>query len=546
MLVAEHLKMTEKQSSLHDTSFLTLNHSTSDQESVTSLSVIRHSRTGEDLVDVEKQLPSEKEQTEEEEVEVEETKTPPDDPFCVGWENNENDIENVQNRSLVARWVYAIIISCCSVVITCSSSIYSMAVSGIQQDFGTSHTVTVLGITLFLLGMGWGPVFLAPISEFHGRRVVYIFSLLFMLPFQILCGFSPNIEALLIGRFLAGFSGSAFMGVASGSFSDMFKKEEIMLPVMMYTLTPFSGPGLGPLAGGLLVANTHYWRWTMHVMSIAVLVLLLCIFFIVPETFAPVLLKKKAQRMRKETGDDRYYAPIERSTKTIVDTIFLSCKRPVLMLIYEPMLTLLCIYSGLLLSLLYLFFVSYPYVFEKVYDFDTTQVGLAFIGLVVGCLVAAPTVILNKQYVIRQTRRHGGYKPEFQLPQVVIGAILIPVGLFIYAWTPYANLHWMGPVFGGGLIVFALVVAYNGIFAFTIDAYRLFAASAMACNGVVRSTMASVFPLFGLQMYKNMGIHWSTTMLALITAGFIPMPILFFIYGERIRAKSRFAWKAEY
>lgn len=463
----------------------------------------------------------------------------PKDPFEVCWDGD--DKENVQNRSLSVRWFYAVLVSCASIVITSTSSIYSMAVPGIQADFGTGHTVTVLGITFFLLGMGWGPMFLAPISEFHGRRVVYIFSLLFMLPFQILSGFAPNIVGLLFGRFLAGFSGSAFMGVASGSFSDMFVKEEIMLPVMMYTLTPFCGPGVGPLAGGMLVASTGYWRWTMHIMSIAVLVMLLCFLFIVPETYAPLLLKAKAKRLRKERNDDRYYAPIERSSKSIVQTIFLSCKRPMQMLVYEPMLTLLCIYSGFLLSLLYLFFVSYPYVFQTVYGFSTSGVALAFIGLTVGPLLAAPTAFINKWYVAKRTATEP-YQPEMQLPQTMIAAVIIPIGLFIFGWASYPHTHWIGPVIAGGLICFGMVIAYNGIFAFTIDAYRKYAASAMACNGVVRSVMGSVFPLFGLQLYENMGVHWASTMLALIVAGFIPMPIVFYKYGARIRARSRFAW----
>lgn len=470
---------------------------------------------------------------------------PQKDPFEVHWDGVD-DAENIRNASLLRRWIYAIIISCSSIVITCTSSIYSMAVDGITTEFGKSHTVTILGITFFLLGMGWGPVFLAPISEFHGRRIVYICSFLFMLPFQILTGFAPNMTALLIGRFLAGFSGSAFMGVASGSFSDMFEKDEIILPVMMYTLTPFSGPGLGPLIGGFIVSNLE-WRWTNHVMAIAIGVMLTFILLIVPESYAPVLLRKKAVRLRKQTGDDRYYAPIERSKKSLIDTILLSCKRPMQMLVYEPMLTLLCIYSGLLLSLLYLFFVSYPYVFRTVYLFDDDQVGLAFIGLLIGCLAAAPTALYCKKYVNKQIAANNGvYEPELQLPQTIIGSLIVPIGLFIFAWTSYPHVHWIGPIIGGGIIVFGLVIAYNGIFAFTIDAYRLFAASAMACNGVVRSTMGSVFPLFGLQMYQSMGIQWATSLLAFLCIAFIPMPIAFWKYGARIRAKSKFAWSEDY
>lgn len=468
----------------------------------------------------------------------------PIDPFEVRWDGD--DRENVQNLPKVRRWLYGVILSACGVVICISSSIYSMAVDLIMEDFGTSRTVTLLGITVFLLGMGWGPMFLSPISEFHGRRIVYISSFACMLPFQILAGFAPNIVALLIARFLAGLSGSVFLGVASGSFSDMFAKQDLMLPAMMYTLSPFLGPGLGPLIGGVIVHNTHYWRWTLHVVSIAVLVMLIVLIFVVPETFAPLLLKKKAKRLRKETGNDRYYAPIERSTKSLFETIFLSIKRPAQIFIFEPMLTLLCIYSGLILSLLYLFFVSYPYVFRTVYDFNEQQTGFAFIGLSVGCLLAGPTVIVNKRYVTRQIEKRGEYQPELQLPQTVIGAIIIPIGLFIFGWASRPSIHWMVTVISGGIINFGLIMAFNGIFVFTIDGYRLFAASAMACNGVVRSTLASVFPLFGLQMYENLGIEWASTLLALVCVAFIPMPVLLIKYGPVIRGKSRFAWKEAY
>lgn len=461
------------------------------------------------------------------------------DPFEVCWDGDDQD--NVKIRSLTVRWVYVSLISTVTVIITCISSIYSSAVPGIQQDFGTGHTVTVMGITTYLLGLGWGPMFLAPISEFHGRRIIYLSSLLGMLPFQILCGFAPNIEGLLLGRFFAGFAGSAFMGVASGSFSDMFTKEEITLPVMLYTLTPLSGPGIGPFIGGMIVAHTGYWRWTMHVMSMAVLVMLLLLFAIVPETYEPICLKNKAKRLRKQRNDDRYYAPAEKSKKSLLKTIFLSCKRPMQMLMYEPMLTLLCIYSGLLLSLLYLFFVSYPYVFETVYTFDTAQVALAFLGLITGALCAAPTVLLNKKYIVKQSSIKP-YQPEMQLPQTIFAAVIIPIGLFIFGWASTPHTHWIGPIFGGSLILFGLVIYFNGIFAFMIDAYRIYAASAVACNGMVRSTMASAFPLFGLQLYKNLGIHWATTMLALIVTAFIPVPVIFYIYGEKIRARSRFAW----
>jgi hypothetical protein len=57
----------------------------------------------------------------------------------------------------------------------------------------------------------------------------------------------------------------------------------------------------------------------------------------VPETYHPVVLKKKAQKLRKETGNDKYMAPIEILNKSILKTILISIKRPFQLLLFEPM-----------------------------------------------------------------------------------------------------------------------------------------------------------------------------------------------------------------
>ena len=74
----------------------------------------------------------------------------------------------------------------------------------------------------------------------------------------------------------------------------------------------------------------------------------------------PVLLRKKAQRKRKETGDDRWKAPIEVSDKTIASTVLHSLYRPFLLLLLEPMCFNLCLFSAILLGILYLFFGAFP------------------------------------------------------------------------------------------------------------------------------------------------------------------------------------------
>lgn len=122
------------------------------------------------------------------------------------------------------------------------------------------------------------------------------------------------------------------------------------------------------------------------------------------------------------------------------------------------------------------------------------------------------------------------------------GVFFIPVGLFIMAWTSYPHLHWIGPIIGSSIFGAGTVLIFNGVFAYTVDAYRLYAASAMATNTFIRCTMSGVFPLFGLQMYEGMGIQWATTFLALIACAMIPVPFILYKYGPYLRSKSSFTW----
>lgn len=108
-------------------------------------------------------------------------------------------------------------------------------------------------------------------------------------------------------------------------------------------------------AGGFINQYTS-WRWTFYALIIWAGVQLLGLYLFVPETYHPVLLRHRAQRLRTETGDERYYAPIERMDKSIVRTILWSCLRPFQLLIWEPMVLLLCTFTAILLGVLYLFF----------------------------------------------------------------------------------------------------------------------------------------------------------------------------------------------
>lgn len=474
--------------------------------------------------------------------------------FEVTFDGSEDDVEDALRLSHTHKWLIVVLVSLGSVCITTISSIWSLATPQIMEEFGVSHEVSTLGISLFIWALGTGGIFLSPILEFHGRKAVYTLGFSVVFAFQFVPAFSHNFGSLLFSRVVGGFFASSFMSVASGTFSDLFRQternsnskkdqvKELNKALVMYSVSPFLGPGLGPLIGGFINQHMNY-RWTFYIMAIWSGVMCVLVFVFVPETYEPVLLRKKAERLRKTTGDGRWYAPIEKSEISLFLSIVLSSKRPILLIFKDNMTMVLCFFSGFTLAIVYMFFVAFPYIFRTVYGFNLEEQGISFLGLILGlgltALISPPIVAHYHEKLIA---RNKCYKTEYRFLPLMVGVFVVPIGLFIIAWTSSPRCHWIAPIIGSFIYGMGTILVFNGIFAYTVEAYRKYTASAMATNSFVRSIMAGVFPLFGLQMYEKMGIQWATTLLALIAILLIPIPFLFYKYGAELRKRSAYTW----
>jgi hypothetical protein len=215
---------------------------------------------------------------------------------------------------------------------------------------------------------------------------------------------------------------------------------------------------------------------------------------------------------------------------------------------FEPMCLNLCLLSAIVLGILYLFFGAFPLVYSTNYGFNLWQTGLSFVPISVGLFFATlsdPIWHRIRSKLVAKLEKETGIKgrtePELRLPPAVCGAVLAPVGVFIFAWTCYPQIHWIAPMIGAGVFGCGILLIYTGIFTFLVDAYPAYAASALSANAFVRCIFAMSFPLFGNQMYNKLGFHWASTLLAFLLLVMTPFPYIFFKYGKRIRKKSRYA-----
>ena len=462
------------------------------------------------------------------------------DPNLVTWD--EADPENPQNWSRSRKVMLLTVTTSCAFCVTNTSSIISNAYQGIQDEFHVSKEVAILGLSLFVIGLGIGPMLLGPLSEFYGRRPVYLVSYTAFTLLGLPVSFANNLAVFLIFRFLTGFCGSAFLSVAGGTVADIYAASDIFVPMAIYTNGPFLGPVFGPLLSGFINQNTD-WRWTFWTINIWSAVMLAILVFFGPESYAPVLLAKKAKRLRLQAGNEELYAEHEKTVaqKSIPRTILTSTTRPFQLLSQESMLLLLCLWSALLLGILYLFFVAFPIVFDE-HGFNLQEVGLSFLGIGIGMILAVATMPYWARHYTRlvQTKGNGVAEPEFRLPVAMVGSICLPIGMFWFAFTTYRSVPWIVPILGTVVFGFGISYIFTAVFTYTTHAYRPVAASAMAANSFCRSAWAASFPLFAKQMYDGMTPQGASALLAGLNVLMIPVPFVFYKYGKRIRAKSKF------
>ncbi|KAI0121463.1 putative bicyclomycin resistance protein [Hypoxylon sp. NC0597] len=462
------------------------------------------------------------------------------DPFEVAWDSDDDPL-CPRRISTLRKWLMVITVGMGSLCVTCTSSIYASTYGQMNSEFHIASEVGTLGLSLFVLGIALGPLLMSPLSEFVGRRPIYLASWAMFLIWLIPSSVARNAATMLVARFIDGFAGSSFLSVAGGTVSDVFKREHIQAPMVIISLSPFIGPSVGPLLGGFINYYTT-WRWTYYAMLIWAGLELVMIIVFAPETYHPIKLREKARKLRKETGDERWKAPMEKSTKSVARTIAYSLLRPFQLLIFEPMCLLLCLFSAILLGILYLFFGAFGLVFGNTYGFNLWQSGLSFLGILVGMILCSASDPMWRRINHRILERNNGiHEPEFRLPPAIAGGFLAPIGLFIFAWSAYPWVHWIVPIIGSGIFGCGTLLVFTGIFTFLVDAYPLYAASALAANSFARCTFAAAFPLFGIQMYEKLGYQWGSSLLAFLTLAMMPFPYLFFRYGKQIRKKSRYA-----
>ncbi|RYP29726.1 hypothetical protein DL767_006601 [Monosporascus sp. MG133] len=294
------------------------------------------------------------------------------------------------------------------------------------------------------------------------------------------------LEALINFRFFAGFFGSCPITNGGGSIADLVPPENRGPFMAGFADVPLLAPVTRPVFAGFL-ADARGWRWVFWLIVIVSGFMSVVMFLFGRVTYAPLLLQRKVDRLKKSTGNPNLCHGLDNGMTPLSQV-----KR------------------------------------GQQYGITGSVSGLVYLGLGIGSLIGVLVTSIVTDCTVKKNNVGGKeFKPELRLQLTPVGSLFLPVGLFIYRWTAEYHVHWVVPSLGmtvmgiGNAIMFMFICLYH------IDCFNIYSASALVANTIPRSIDDGLLPLARLRMFSVLGVGWGNSLLGCIATTCSPFQYCF-------------------
>ncbi|KEY70382.1 hypothetical protein S7711_09356 [Stachybotrys chartarum IBT 7711] len=418
-----------------------------------------------------------------------------------------NDCLNPQNSMSPARkWLSALLLGAMTFSATFSSAVFAAVGPGVAQELGATPEQMTLATSLFVLGFAAGPVIMSPASELYGRKLPLFVGYVAFVVSQVPVARAHDAQTILIWRFVGGVASSGSPAIVGGYLADFLRPVERGVAVAIFAATTLIGPSIGAIVGAALLDSPLGWRWAAWLSMVLGVAFGLPAYAVVPETYLPVLLTRKARKLRFETRKWALHSKAEESPVTLGTFATKYLTRPFAMLAQEPILVLMTLYVSFTFGMIYCIFVAYTFSFVRERHFTQLHGALPLLAIVMG-------IILGSFYVSRYTltvysrkvRNGGPVTPEDRLPPMIVGGAILPLGLFCFAATSSPDVSAWPQILSGGLIGAGIQIVTLQSLAYVLDIYTVNANSAIAGTVIVRSILGGFLPLLAVPMYGQLG-----------------------------------------
>ncbi|KAK3617597.1 hypothetical protein LTR56_025175 [Elasticomyces elasticus] len=289
----------------------------------------------------------------------------------------------------------------------------------------------------------------------------------------------------MTARFLAGFGASAIYAPAGGVLSDVWRPCQRGKSLGIYLLIPLLGAAIGPITGGFMADRTA-WRWMFSATSAFQGVMAVVSYFAFRETYAPVILKRKAEMLQQDNGETRYHTAAE----TLMEGLTA-------------------------VGLLYIVPATFATLWTNACHERTDISGLHYIAVALGEIAGSEIGdnIIDRIVKRLSQRKNGETAPEFHVPLMLPATVISSAGLLLYGWAAQAHIYWLVVDVGVFLTCFEMQIGGRPKRPYMVDAYPEYAGLATAASQFMRSMTAFAFSLLALKMYEAMGYGWVTACL---------------------------------
>ncbi|KAF2733533.1 benomyl/methotrexate resistance protein [Polyplosphaeria fusca] len=467
-----------------------------------------------------------------------------DGTILVDWYTTD-DAENPQNWSFGKKSIVLSQIMIYTLSVYMGSAIYSPSIEGVMQRFGVEIGAASMGLSMYVLAYGIGPLLFSPLSEIPiiGRNPPYIISYAIFVILLVPTALVDNFSGLIALRFLQGFFGSPCLATGGATLQDMYSIIKLPYVLSLWAFAATCGPALGPMISGFSVAAEN-WRWSLWEMLWLNGPVWLSLFFFLPETSSANILLRRAQRLRKLTGNMnlKSQSEIDQANMTAKDVAFDALYRPFQLVLMDPAIGFTALYTALIYGIFYSFFEAFPLVYNVMYGFNLGELGLTFLAVTVAVILSLAWYWWYIYFRVEpEIREHGLGAPERRLIPALVVTWFVPIGLFIFGWTSDPEIHWIVSCIGIVITGIGIFLIIQCIFLYLPLVYPQYAASLFAGNDFFRSALAAGAIHFSYPMFHNLGVGRGVSILGGLTVGCSIGVYYLYFFGAKLRARSRFA-----
>ncbi|KAF2449867.1 MFS general substrate transporter [Karstenula rhodostoma CBS 690.94] len=454
-----------------------------------------------------------------------------------------NDPHNPYNWNYPRRLRIAAVVSLGQFLAYMSASMIAPALVDIENELHIDATTSQVVMLITFLGFGIGEFAFAVLAEIFGRRPAWIVGNTWFILWNAIAPSGNSTELLIFARLMAGIGASVNIVLAFPVMQDLFHEEHRGLSIAIVSCLTYTGPALGPILGGIAMRYLR-WQWIFWILSIINTGVVIIGYFLLEETYTPSLLRhKRAAQASTTSSTSPLWKPWQSMKAAQEEASLTECLfRPFQLYTTRPIIYVITGLLALDMGVYCVMLSSLAKLWTERYHTSKFTSSLHYIAVAIGATINGQcgSWLMDRIYSVLKRRNKGVGQPEFRVPYLVPGLVLMPAGLVWYGWAAHHVLSWAMVDFGVGIFTLGSFTTAQAVNSYQLDEFKEYSASALAATFLLQNVLGFLMPIWAPKMYEVLGYGWGNSLVALVVVVVgLPMAAVLWFWGAKIRAMGR-------